>query len=186
MPETMYCTNHPQTETLLRCTKCNRPFCLKCMQRTPTGLRCYECLNIQRVGYYTATPVDYVLACVVGLIVAIIGGVIAAVIGGFWLIMIFLGPIAGGIIAEAIRLAVGNRRGRYLWLVAAGATVVGALIGAALFPLGAALFALIGGEASVVSVAGFSLALLARQIFNLGLLIYIGFAVATVYARLRV
>lgn len=58
----VFCVNHPQTETLLRCNKCGKPVCIKCVERTPVGYRCKECLNIQQAGYYTATPFDYAVA----------------------------------------------------------------------------------------------------------------------------
>ncbi|MEN6392186.1 MAG: B-box zinc finger protein, partial [Anaerolineaceae bacterium] len=29
-PPTLYCTNHPQTETSLRCNRCDKPICTKC------------------------------------------------------------------------------------------------------------------------------------------------------------
>ena len=57
----VFCVNHPKTETLLRCNKCGKPVCIKCVVRTPVGYRCKECLNIQHAGYYTATPMDYVM-----------------------------------------------------------------------------------------------------------------------------
>jgi hypothetical protein len=60
-------------------------------------------------------------------------------IGFFALILtFFIGPAAGGLIAEAIRRALkamGNVRGQYTWLVAAICTVIGAAIFAVLPPL---------------------------------------------------
>src|SRR4029078_1471552 len=53
---------------------------------------------------------------------------------------IFLAPVAGGAIAEIVRIAVRRRRGRNLYLVAAGAYVVGAL---PLFAIG--LLIMLGG-----------------------------------------
>ena len=58
----VYCVNHPQTETLLRCYRCGRPVCIKCVTRTPVGLICRDCLGAQRAGYYTAGAYDAVAA----------------------------------------------------------------------------------------------------------------------------
>ena len=180
----IYCTNHPKTETLLRCNKCGRPFCLRCLERTPVGYRCRECLSNQRAGYYTATPIDYAVAALVGTLASMVGGGIAALIGGFFfLAAIFYAPFAGGIIAELIRLPIQKRRGRYLWLIGCVSLVVGGLIGVAFLPL---VSILISGRGVDLIGLLFALPLLAfRAAFNLGFLIYIVLAVGTVYARLR-
>ncbi len=177
----LYCTNHPKTETLLRCNKCGRPFCTKCLERTPVGYRCKECLTNQRIGYYTATPVDYVLAGIIGFVASIIGGAIASVVGGFFfLFALFYAPIAGGAIAEVIRFAIQRRRGRYIALLAAAMLVLGGIIGAGAFPLFAALFS---GNLRFILFA--LPTLVTRSLFNIGVLIYIALGASTVYARLR-
>jgi len=177
----VYCTNHPRIETLLRCNKCGRPFCVKCLQRTPVGYRCKECLNVQQAGYYTSTPVDYVIVAVVGTIASMIGGGIATILGGFWFLAIFYGPAAGGIIAEVIRWAIQRRRGKYLWLVACATVVGGAFLVAGAIPL---LFLLMSLGAPNPG-RGFNVAALFGGFLNIGLWIYLVLAVSTVYARLR-
>jgi hypothetical protein len=181
----IYCTNHPKTETLLRCNKCGRPFCVKCLERTPVGYRCKECLNIQQAGYYTSTPVDYVIVAVVGTIASMIGGGIALLIGGFGLfailLAIFYGPAAGGIIAEVIRWSIQRRRGKYLWLVACLTVVGGAFLVAGAVPLLVLLMSLVATNPG----RGFNVAGVFGGFFNIGLWIYLVLAVSTVYARLR-
>jgi hypothetical protein len=166
-----FCINHPQTETLLRCNKCGRPVCIKCVQRTPVGYRCNECLGVQRAGYYTATTLDYIVAAVVALILGAAAGFGISLIS-FWLIAIFVGPVAGGVISEAIRRVISKRRGRYLALVACAALVVGAL-SVLFFP---ALPFLLRGQFQI----------LGRVVLNIGFWIFLALAVSTVYARLRV
>ncbi len=182
----MYCTNHPQTETLLRCNKCGRPMCLKCVERTVVGYRCKECLGQQRVGYYNATAVDYVLAAIVGIIVAAIAGVAVAFISGIlgimgWILLaIFGGPIGGAMVSESIRAAIGRRRGRYIWLVGCAAVVIGGLAGGVGLNALALLVALLGGQMALVARIGGAILL------NIGFWIYLVLAVGTTYARLRV
>ena len=172
----VFCVNHPKTETLLRCNKCGKPVCIKCVVRTPVGYRCKECLNIQRAGYYTATPMDYTIAGIVGTIASIIGGGIAAALGGlFWFFAIFYAPAAGGIIAEIIRWAIQKRRGRYLWLVGCATLVIGGFIGAGAFPILAAIGAR-RPEFLLFAPGAF---------LNLGVLIFVVLGASTVYARLR-
>ncbi len=165
-----FCVNHPQTETYLRCNKCGKPVCMKCVQRTPVGYRCNECLGMQRAGYYTATTLDYLIASVIAIVLGAIGGFFMSLIS-FWLVAIFVGPIAGGIISEAIRRVISKRRGRYLALVSTIALVVGAVI-VLLAP--ALPFALAGRPEILV-----------RASVNIGFWIFLALATSTVYARLR-
>jgi len=169
-----FCVNHPQTETLLRCNKCGKPVCLKCVERTPVGYRCKECLNVQRAGYYTATPLDYAITALVGAIASGLAGALTMIIGGLWLITIFYAPAAGGLIAELIRRAIQKRRGKYIALVACAVFILGGLAGA-----GALLL-------FTSSARRFDLTLLASRVFlNIGVWIFIALGASTVYARLR-
>lgn len=109
---------------------------------------------------------DYVIAVVVALPLSLIAGgifsFIIARIGFFsWIISFLAAPVAGGIVAEAVRRAVGRRRSRHLGTVAA-----------ACFVLGVAPFAL--------------LMLLSGNWFGLivpGILLFLG--IGTIIARLR-
>ena len=172
----VFCVNHPKTETLLRCNKCGKPVCIKCVVRTPVGYRCKECMNIQQAGYYNATPVDYAIVAMVGTIASIIAGGIAAALGSWWFFAIFYAPAAGGIIAGIIRWTIQKRRGKYIWLVACATLVIGGFVGAGGLPLFSVLMAGYGR---------FALGSMFGAIFNLGFWIYIVLAVSTVYARLR-
>lgn len=172
-----FCVNHPQTETLLRCNKCGKPVCIKCVRLTPVGYRCNECLGIQRAGYYTSTSADYLIAALVGLVLGAVGGFGMGLLPGFWIVGIFVGPAAGGIVSEAIRRAISKRRGQYIWLAACIAIALGGLIGL----VAPALFVALGrGALSQFAV------LLPRLLFNIGFWIYLALALSTTYARLRV
>ncbi|MCC7355059.1 MAG: tetratricopeptide repeat protein [Anaerolineae bacterium] len=179
-PEILYCANHPDTETLLRCNRCNKPICLRCAVRTPVGYRCRECVSGQRALYYTGVVGDYPIAAVVSLVLFGVAGFLFSVLGrgffGFW-IAILLGPAVGGGIAEAVRSAVRRRRSRYLGLIA----MAGAILGGAIGP-GLAL-----GIAAVVQGAPLTTLIVAPLafVFRLDLVLFIGLSAATVYARLR-
>jgi hypothetical protein len=160
------CYRHPDVETSLRCNRCGKPICARCAVRTPVGFRCPDCVREQQKKFYTGHTVDYVIAVVVALPLSLIAGgifsFIIARIGFFsWIISFLAAPVAGGIVAEAVRRAVGRRRSRYL------GTVV-----AACFVLGVAPFAL--------------LMLLSGNWFGLivpGILLFLG--IGTIVARLR-
>jgi tetratricopeptide (TPR) repeat protein len=155
--EVVYCTYHPNVETRLRCNKCGKPICFKCAHQTPVGYRCRDCIRSQQAIFYTAGWLDYVLVVIVGLITSTVG---AAIVGslGIWL-AIFLGPAAGGIIAEAARWAARRRRGRYMAILVSACIVVGALP---------------------------TLLFVGRSLWGLGsLVIYVATAIGTAYYRLR-
>mgnify|MGYP001577603898 CR=1 FL=1 len=177
----VYCINHPKTETLLRCNKCGNPVCIKCVDRTPVGYRCKTCLNIQHAGYYTATPIDYVIVLVVGTLASMIGGAIALALGGWWFISFFYAPAAGGAIAEMIHWALRKRRGKYIGLLASATVVIGALLVAGAIPLFMLVFAALGNP----KLLPFATSGILGALFNIGLWIYLVLAVGTVYARLR-
>jgi len=169
--EVIYCSFHPTVETRLRCNRCGAPICPRCAVQTPVGFRCPQCVRSQQAVFYTATPVDYAIAAVVGLVASVVAAFIMGRVGIF--LALFLGPLAGGAIAEAARWATGRRRGRWMWLVVSGCIVVGALV-AAFYPV---LFLLFTPRPLI------SLPL--SMLFRLDLIIYVVLAVGTAYARLR-
>ena len=120
-----YCEYHPSTESTLRCNRCERPICAKCAVLTETGYRCKECVREQQKTFDTARSIDYLLAIGIALILAFIGSLIVSRIGFF---TIFLAPIAGIVIAEAIRRAINKRRSKRLFKATAVATAVGGLL----------------------------------------------------------
>ena len=165
-PPVIYCANHPTVETTLRCNRCNKPICAKCAVLTPTGYRCKECVRGQQKIFETAQWYDYILVFLISLILSYVGSRIVTFIGFF---TIFLAPVAGVVIAEACRLAVRKRRSNRLFLLAAVASVLGAL------------------PVVLIAVAGALFS--GRGFYNLlGLLwlgIYLFFVPSTIYYRMH-
>ena len=159
------------------------PVCLKCVVRTPVGYRCKQCTNNQFAGYYNATSLDHILTAIIGTIASMIGGGIAMAIGGIWFYaVIFYAPAAGGVIAEIIRRVIQKRRGKYIWLVACVAFVLGALVIGGMFPLLLVVMTAFGNPRMLGSLASSGIF---GFIFNIGMWIYIVVGVGTVYVRLR-
>jgi len=131
--DVLYCANHPGRETLLRCNRCNKPICLDCAVLTDVGYRCKECVRQQQSVFYDIQAVDYLVAALVSPVLGFLGALITGTIGWF---TIFLAPMAGGLIAEAVRWAARRRRGRYLWLVCRVGVVVGTVVALLLFGRG--------------------------------------------------
>ena len=123
-PPKLYCYIHPDRETLLRCNRCERPICSQCAVLTPTGYRCKNCVRGQQKIFDTAQSTDFIIAGGISLVLSFVGSLVAGVMGFF---TIFLAPIAGVIIAEAVRWAVHRRRSKILFQTAAGAAALGSL-----------------------------------------------------------
>ncbi len=173
---TLVCANHPSRETMLRCNRCEKPICFQCAVQTPVGYRCRECVAGQQAVYYNAERFDLPKAAAIGLVLSAVMGALAyAVLGGFglygFIIAVFAGPAAGGVIAEVIRRGVGRRRARYMKIVAAASVVIGVLLGGVL---------LLGGGTALGDTRWIAPALF----FRLDVLLFAGLAASTVYARL--
>jgi hypothetical protein len=166
---TLYCANHPQTETTLRCSRCNKPICAKCAVLTPTGYKCKECVRGQQKAFETAEVIDYPIAFAVAAVLSFIGSLSGAL--GFF--VIFIAPIAGGIIAEAVRLVTRKHRSKNLFLLTAAAVAIGSLPRILLY-LAGMLFSLSGAGPSGF---GYFLPLIWQGVFTF-------LATSTVYARM--
>jgi MFS family permease len=126
MTDSLFCTNHPDTETMLRCNRCEKPICGKCAVLTDTGYRCKECVRGQQKVFETAEVIDYPIAFVVAALLSFIGGLIAPRLSFF---VILLAPIAGTMVAETVRFSIRKRRAKNLFLTAAAGALIGSLPG---------------------------------------------------------
>lgn len=127
----MYCANHPDVETSLRCNKCGKPICARCAVRTPTGYRCKECVRGQMKLFDTALWYDYPLGIITAVFLGFVSSLLANLVSSIGFIgwfLIFIGaPSAGMVIAEGVRLVTRKHRSKPLFLSIAAAVVVGAL-----------------------------------------------------------
>ena len=176
----LYCANHPQTPTALRCNRCGKPVCTKCIVRTPVGYRCRECVRGQQQIFETAVWSDYVIVAVVVAPLAGLAGFLATSLGFF---VIFLAPVVGGLLAELVRLAVRRHRGRRLNWVALGAFVVGCLP-LLLRPLLYVFLGLLGGVDPNLGRATTGL-LFSTGLSFVWLGVYVVLGAGALYARLR-
>jgi hypothetical protein len=122
--EKLYCVNHPQRETLLRCNRCNNPICTECAVLTPTGYRCKNCVRGQQKHFDTAKIWDFPLAVIVGGVLAFVGSFSADILSFF---TFFIAPIIGVGIAYAIQWTTRRRRSKALFTAATIAVVIGTL-----------------------------------------------------------
>jgi hypothetical protein len=127
----IYCANHPNVETMLRCSRCNKPICNKCAIKSPVGYRCPECVRGQQKIFETAVWSDYLLGAATAAILSGIASFLISLIGaiGFfgWFLVLAAAPTAGVVIAEGTRYVIRRRRARSLFITIAVAVGVGAI-----------------------------------------------------------
>ncbi|RMF48566.1 MAG: hypothetical protein D6755_03655 [Anaerolineae bacterium] len=123
-PSPLHCVNHPETETYLRCNRCERPICPSCATSTPTGYRCPDCVRAQQKTFETALPRDYFIGFVLAALLSGVGNYIAMQVGFWGLLLAF---VTGYIIAEAVRKATGRRRSEKFFRTVAAGTLLGTL-----------------------------------------------------------
>jgi hypothetical protein len=168
--EVVYCTWHPDRETMLRCNRCGRPMCPECAVRHPVGLRCKECIKDTRSPIYNVAVRDYLVAGGVGLALSTVAGVFVPFITGFgffgWFLAIIVGPSIGAGIADLMGRVV-RKRGRGMGLVAGVCLVLGVMIGGTIMRQD-----LLGAVAFIFGL-------------QIGTIIYLVTAVGAAFARLR-
>jgi hypothetical protein len=126
------CFYHPGTETALRCGKCERPICARCVVFTPVGARCRECARLRRLPTYTLTPLYLARAAGAAVVAGIVLGVGLALLLAFRLvpwpltwIVPPLGLVASGyLVGEAVSLATNRKRGPVLQGIAVAGFVL--------------------------------------------------------------
>lgn len=160
-PDVLYCANHPDRETMLRCNRCNKPICTECAVQTPVGYRCRECVRGQQDKFYTATTSNQALAYgaafACGIVLAVGAFFLGQFLGGFlgWIVAFVAGPALGGVLAEVIWQAAGRKRSRNFDIIATALVLVPAIPGV----------------------------LLSGGLLTAG--IFVGLAASTIYARTR-
>jgi hypothetical protein len=120
-----YCYKHPSVETGLRCNRCERPICSRCAIHTETGYRCKECIREQQKIFDTATWLDFPVAIGLAILLSALGSLVTNFLGFF---IIFLAPVVGIAISEAVRIVLHHRRNRTLFKLVGAAVLLGGLL----------------------------------------------------------
>jgi len=109
----MRCTYHPDVLTNLRCGKCGKPICPKCLVQTPVGARCSDCAKLYKLPTYHVSTRYYLIAAGTALGMAIVCGLAWGVIEWitpFFSLNLLLAPGAGYTIGEVVSLSVNRKR----------------------------------------------------------------------------
>jgi len=127
----MKCATHPRVETNLKCGKCGKPICPRCMVQTLVGARCPECARLYKLPTYRVSTKYYLRAVGAALGMALVSGVLwglANTIIPFFFLNLLIGAGVGYVIGEVVGRAVNRKRGRGLAAVAGAGVVVSYLV----------------------------------------------------------
>jgi hypothetical protein len=116
----MRCAYHPEVETNLRCGKCDKPICPRCMVQTPVGARCPDCAKLYKLPTYRVSTRYYLVAAGTALGMALVCGAAWGAIEWitpFFSLNLLLAPGAGFAIGEVASLSVNRKRGTGLAIV---------------------------------------------------------------------
>lgn len=125
-PLTVTCANHPKQETAVRCGKCGKPICTRCMVTTPVGMRCRDCAQLRRLPQFDVGTGLLLRAVPAGLVTSLLVWYLVAYIPFF---RFFLGILVGVAVGEVMsRLA--RRRSNILLEASAVLVIVIGFFGA--------------------------------------------------------
>ncbi|OGO31299.1 MAG: hypothetical protein A2Z29_08865 [Chloroflexi bacterium RBG_16_56_11] len=129
--QTVRCATHPDVETNLRCGKCGKPICPRCLVQTPVGARCRDCARLYKLPTYRVSGVFYARAAGtafgMGILTGLAWGFINDFIPFFYLNLLLAGGI-GYAIGEVVSLSINRKRGRWLAATGGAAVVVSYLV----------------------------------------------------------
>ena len=127
----MRCVCGSEQETALKCNKCGKPICPRCLVQTPVGARCPECARFFKLPTYSVSSGYYLRAGVVATILAVVTGIIWGIVAmriPVFNLNLLLAPAVGYILGEAVSRAVNRKRSTGLALIASAGVIISYLI----------------------------------------------------------
>jgi hypothetical protein len=131
-PETLRCATHPDVETNLRCGKCGKLICPRCLVQTPVGSRCRDCAKLYKLPTYRLSMPYYFRAIGAALGMAVVIGLAWGFVNSLFSFIYLNLIIAAGVgyaIGEVVSLSVNRKRGIPLAVIGSVAVVIGYLVG---------------------------------------------------------
>ena len=127
----MRCATHPDVETNLRCGKCGKPICPKCLVQTLVGARCPDCARLYKLPTFQVSTKHYLRAVGTGLGIAIVCGLVWGVVMGlmpFFYLNFLLAAGVGYAVGEVVSLSVNRKRSTGLAVIGGIGVVISYLI----------------------------------------------------------
>lgn len=161
--ETLHCYIHPDRETGLRCTNCDRPICADCVRPAAVGQLCPECAKARRPVNYQVSAGNLIVAGVAallyGVLLTFLASYLLGMVGFFgFIVAILLGPVAGDLLVRLVDRLTHNKRGRSMQLALGICYTLGALPWTllialvAVFPLSLVVFTIAAAATAVTRV----------------------------------
>ena len=116
-----FCPRDPDTETNLRCGRCNELICPNCLVQTVVGSRCPDCARVRTPPMFQASSGDLGKAIAAGFGAAIGLSLLAVFIVVLFQIPFFGVLVVGGVgwaVGEVVYRASGYKQSRALQVVA--------------------------------------------------------------------
>ncbi|GEM_PF-125036 len=136
-----FCATHPEVETALRCGRCDKPICPRCIVQTPVGGRCKECANMKRLPIFEVSAQNYAKAVVLAFLASLVLGFIWASLPfrGYFSFIVSAG--VGYALGELVSYAASRKSSVGLKIIA-GASVVLCYLSSVTTPILATLVSL--------------------------------------------
>lgn len=155
--ETLYCYRHPNRETGLRCTSCNRPVCGECAQTASVGQLCPECRRARRPPNYQTNTSHAMIGGLLAMVTGAVGSFIVPFVPQFvpffgLFLAILAGPFVGELTVRLIERVV-RKRGRPMQIGAGVGFALGALPMLFLSILSPSLLTLLLGAFVVLAIS---------------------------------
>ncbi len=129
-----YCAEHKNTQTSLRCGRCDTPVCPRCMVHAPVGVRCPNCGKPPKLPTYQVSTQLILRGVGASLFIGIVGGFALIFLLSFGVFLYLIAAAGFGyVLAEGTSYAAQRKRGAALAVVAVIGTVVGHAPSIALF-----------------------------------------------------
>lgn len=123
----MQCATHPDVETQLACSRCEKGICPRCLVHTPVGARCRACANVRRLPQYNLSTETYARAVGAALVVGAVTGVVWWLFNFFtygFFFAFFVGLGIGYVVGESVAVATNRRAGPPLQIIAVAGVAV--------------------------------------------------------------
>ncbi|MCH7593280.1 MAG: hypothetical protein IIB27_02100 [Chloroflexi bacterium] len=143
----VFCPRDPDTETNLRCGRCDVLICPNCLVQTVVGSRCEDCAQVRTPPMFQASSGELgkAAAAAFGTAIAlsVVAGLILTAVGLALGGVVVVGGV-GWLVGEVVYRASGYKQSRALQVVAGLATLASFLIISFFAPFGAIIGLIIG------------------------------------------
>ena len=144
------CYWHPEIETGLSCSRCEKYICAQCLVQAPVGIRCRDCGRVQPMPTYDIRPTNYTVGIGVAILCLVVGAPawvlldqVLLILGAYGSVSGLLAVALGFVTGDLMSRAINRKRSPLLALVACGVVVIAYLVSRPFTPYGFGLMDLL-------------------------------------------